>query len=62
MYILQLIEIVYQDYFALSIASLYFALLSTAELLGETTVKLERADTPDSIGGYEYMTLGKIGR
>ena len=35
-------------------------LFVTGELLGDTTVKLERADTPDSIGGYEYMTTGKI--
>lgn len=36
--------------------SVHFA----AELLGETNIKVERADTPDSIGGYEFMTLGKV--
>jgi len=34
---------------------------SAADLYGEASVKQERADTPDSIGGYEYMTIGMLG-
>ncbi|KAH3692154.1 ataxin-7-like protein 3 [Dreissena polymorpha] len=29
----------------------------TGDMTAESTIKQERADTPDSIGGYEYMSL-----
>ena len=36
----------------------YFAGEPSSSLLHDALIKQERADTPDSIGSYECMTLG----
>lgn len=37
----------------------FFPLLS-GDSLADIKAERERSDTPDSIAGYEYMTLGKF--